>query len=42
MVLGLVVDEEGLKMSKSKGNVIDVWGLFNKQGADAVRCARTP
>ncbi len=37
VVMGLVVDENGLKMSKSKGNVIDTWSLFDKQGADAVR-----
>ena len=37
VVLGLVLDENGLKMSKSKGNVVDVWGLFEKQGADAIR-----
>lgn len=37
MVLGLVLDEQGLKMSKSRGNVADVWRIFNSQGADAVR-----
>ena len=37
MVLGLVLDEQGLKMSKSRGNVADVWQIFNTQGADAVR-----
>ena len=37
MVLGLVLDEQGLKMSKSRGNVADVWKIFDTQGADAVR-----
>lgn len=37
VVLGLVLDEAGLKMSKSKGNVVDVWKLFDDHGADAVR-----
>ena len=37
MVLGLVLDEQGLKMSKSRGNVADVWQIFDTQGADAVR-----
>ncbi|MCH5160098.1 MAG: isoleucine--tRNA ligase [Clostridiales bacterium] len=37
IVLGLVGDEHGVKMSKHKGNVIDPWDSFNKQGADAVR-----
>ncbi len=37
MVLGLVLDEQGLKMSKSRGNVADVWKIFDAQGADAVR-----
>ncbi len=37
VVLGLVLDEAGLKMSKSRGNVVDVWKLFNEHGADAVR-----
>ena len=37
IVLGLVGDEHGVKMSKHKGNVVDPWDCFNKQGADAVR-----
>ncbi len=37
MVLGLVLDEQGLKMSKSRGNVADVWRVFDTKGADAVR-----
>jgi isoleucyl-tRNA synthetase len=35
--LGLLVDGEGQKMSKSLGNVIDPWALSDRQGADAVR-----
>ena len=34
---GLVRDEKGQKMSKSKGNVIDPLALSDKYGADAVR-----
>ncbi len=34
---GLVLDAKGLKMSKSKGNVIDPMSLVDKYGADAVR-----
>jgi valyl-tRNA synthetase len=34
---GLVRDEKGKKMSKSKGNVIDPLDLCNEYGADAVR-----
>lgn len=37
IVLGLVQDKEGQKMSKHKGNVVDPWTVLNKQGADAVR-----
>jgi len=33
----LVLDEQGQKMSKSRGNVIDPMGLFNSIGADATR-----
>jgi isoleucyl-tRNA synthetase len=36
-VLGLICDKNGVKMSKSKGNVLDCMGLFDKYGADAVR-----
>src|ERR671916_631878 len=39
MVLGHVLDAEGKKMSKSRGNVIDPWEVFEKQGADALRWA---
>ncbi len=35
--LGLIVDAEGRKMSKSVGNVIDPWDVLNRQGADALR-----
>jgi len=37
LVLGHVLDPEGKKMSKSLGNVIDPWDVFEKQGADALR-----
>jgi isoleucyl-tRNA synthetase len=35
--LGHIVDENGEKMSKSKGNVVDPWTVLNAQGADALR-----
>ncbi len=35
--LGHIVDEDGQKMSKSKGNVIDPWTIFSSFGADALR-----
>jgi isoleucyl-tRNA synthetase len=35
--LGLIVDAQGRKMSKSVGNVIDPWDVLNRQGADALR-----
>ncbi len=34
---GLVLDEKGQKMSKSKGNVLDPLGLIDQYGADALR-----
>lgn len=37
IVMGLVQDKEGQKMSKHKGNVVDPWTILDKQGADAVR-----
>ncbi len=35
--LGLVLDGEGYKMSKSRGNVVDPWEVINAHGADALR-----
>ncbi|MBZ0277768.1 MAG: isoleucine--tRNA ligase [Anaerolineae bacterium] len=35
--LGHILDAEGQKMSKSKGNVIDPWDILNVQGADPFR-----
>ena len=35
--LGLILDDKGEKMSKSKGNVVDPWSVLSKQGADALR-----
>jgi len=37
IVLGLVLDENGQKMSKSKGNAVDPMDALGKLGADAVR-----
>jgi isoleucyl-tRNA synthetase len=37
IVLGLVNDKDGVKMSKHKGNVVDPWTVLDKQGADATR-----
>ncbi|OGI77439.1 hypothetical protein A3C57_00725 [Candidatus Nomurabacteria bacterium RIFCSPHIGHO2_02_FULL_33_12] len=35
--LGLVMDKDGQKMSKSRGNTVDPWDLCNRFGADALR-----
>ena len=37
IVLGHVLDKKGLKMSKSKGNVVDPFEVLDSQGADATR-----
>ena len=34
---GHVLDAQGVKMSKSKGNVVDPWDIINVHGADALR-----
>jgi isoleucyl-tRNA synthetase len=35
--LGLILDSEGQKMSKSKGNVVEPWDVISAHGADAFR-----
>jgi isoleucyl-tRNA synthetase len=35
--LGLILDEDGQKMSKSKGNAVEPWQVLDKYGADAFR-----
>jgi isoleucyl-tRNA synthetase len=37
LVNDLILDKDGKKMSKSKGNTIDAFELFDKYGADPVR-----
>ncbi|MFC1662373.1 class I tRNA ligase family protein, partial [Gemmatimonadota bacterium] len=37
IVNGLVLDEEGQKMSKSRGNVVYPWDAVREHGADALR-----
>lgn len=35
--LGLILDAEGQKMSKSRGNIVNPWDVINAHGADAFR-----
>jgi isoleucyl-tRNA synthetase len=35
--LGHILDAEGEKMSKARGNVVDPWSVLDKHGADATR-----
>jgi isoleucyl-tRNA synthetase len=35
--LGHILDGEGQKMSKSRGNIVEPWDVLNDQGADALR-----
>jgi isoleucyl-tRNA synthetase len=35
--LGLILDEHGQKMSKSKGNTVEPWQVLDSYGADALR-----
>jgi len=35
--LGLILDGDGLKMSKSRGNIVDPWSVLDEHGADAMR-----
>jgi isoleucyl-tRNA synthetase len=35
--LGLILDEDGQKMSKSKGNTVEPWQVLDEYGADAFR-----
>ena len=37
LVNELILDKNGVKMSKSKGNAVDPFNLFDKYGADATR-----
>jgi isoleucyl-tRNA synthetase len=37
VVNDLVLDAEGRKLSKSRGNVVDPWAVFARHGVDAVR-----
>lgn len=37
LVLGHVLDKNGIKMSKHKGNVLDPFTVLNNEGADSVR-----
>ncbi len=35
--LGLILDSQGQKMSKTRGNIVDPWTVINANGADAMR-----
>ncbi len=37
LCLELILASDGQKMSKSRGNTVDPWPIFNEQGADAMR-----
>ena len=35
--LGLILDDQGRKMSKSRGNAVEPWDVIDRYGADALR-----
>jgi isoleucyl-tRNA synthetase len=35
--LGLILDKDGQKMSKTRGNVVEPWDVISQHGADALR-----
>ena len=35
--LGLILDKDGQKMSKTRGNVVEPWDVIDQHGADALR-----
>jgi len=35
--LGLILDDKGEKMSKSKGNIVEPWAMLNQYSGDALR-----
>jgi isoleucyl-tRNA synthetase len=37
VVNNLVLDADGKKMSKSRGNIVEPWGVFERHGVDATR-----
>lgn len=37
LCLGLILDKDGQKMSKTRGNLVDPWSVINEHGADATR-----
>ncbi len=37
IVLGHILDEQGRKMAKRLGNIVDPWTVLNAEGADALR-----
>jgi isoleucyl-tRNA synthetase len=37
LCLGLILDPDGYKMSKSRGNVVEPWDVIERHGADAFR-----
>ncbi len=37
LCLGLILDEQGRKMSKSVGNTVEPWEIIDRYGADALR-----
>jgi isoleucyl-tRNA synthetase len=37
LTTGMILDKNGQKMSKSRGNAVEPWDVLNKEGADALR-----
>jgi isoleucyl-tRNA synthetase len=37
LTTGMILDKDGQKMSKSRGNAVEPWDVLNREGADALR-----